>query len=220
MYLFLLLIFPLSLIYAVFSNDQKGKLLTVLFAAGLAAVISAFNFFFMYFDAYSGRNFLWYFLSVFADDFILPALCYVFYFFFSKRERASKCSSLLLFLLSFYAVYIPYLVLRGFPPFSYFELFIKPLLYLALSTSVSLEITAALNQSSKSRLPRFLFYIITIFSPAFIEAAWRFMLPFGTWTILAFVYLVYSVWRVLRNKKQVADLFNSVVSAVFAKFSL
>ncbi len=134
MFLFLILLFPTALYFCCSHSSKKIYGFLVATGAFLGILASGGTALFSYmhripeFSVVS--NFFYYFLK----EYVLPLiLIYALYFFATKDSVEFKVKSFFPVVAAFYAVYMPYCVIASSSEaFSFFQLFIKPVLMLSM----------------------------------------------------------------------------------------
>lgn len=134
MFLFLILLFPTALYFCCSHSSKKIYGFLVATGAFLGILASGGTALFSYmhripeFSVVS--NFFYYFLK----EYVLPLiLIYALYFFATKDSVEFKVKSFFPVVAAFYAVYMPYCVIASSrEAFSFFQLFIKPVLMLSM----------------------------------------------------------------------------------------
>ena len=200
MFLFTLLLFPIAFFYYVLPRrkELRPRFLISLFAFAAAGVICAFRGFFMFRSVYDGSVFLYFYLENAFTCVLFPLLVYLFFLILSRDSWREKISSFALFMLPFYAVYLPAEIFANAVPLPFFFLFIKPLLYLLMVIAVAGESKTLFNVISgrgKELCISLLIIIAELFTPPLIETLWHYAFPLPLWAVPAALYAVLCVFR-------------------------
>lgn len=178
MNIFLLSLFPLSLIVFYFSKDQENRakyLPVIFFGVFTGAVFLAYKLLFssVYYIPRANIfiNFVYYF---FSEGFIPISVVFGLFFLFAHKDSLEdRFDFFFPAVVSFYAIFLPYLVLESQKPYPGFLLFIKPVLYLAVFIIHQKWINQILDtKSTKEFVTSILVMVFTLFIPALAEAMW------------------------------------------------
>lgn len=191
MILFLLLLFPLS--FAIWICSKKEPRAPYFFNAFmglfLAAVFCSYKYFFSPYYFLTPDSFFRNFLHIFLEEILLPlaVLTAAFLFVYKKDKIASRIQNIFPFYMGFYAVYTPFRVLCGHPPYPAFALFVKPAMFLMMifvlnSRQKVLFVPAKRALLSPSEAAVYWpSLVIGLLMPAAVEALWILgMKPFLT----------------------------------------
>ena len=182
MFLFLLLLFPLS--FAVWICSKKESRAPYFFNAFLglvlAAVFCAYKYFFSPYYFLTPDSFFRNFIHVLLEEIILPlaVLTAAFLFIYKKDKIASRVQNIFPFYMGFYAVYTPFRVLSGEPPYPAFALFVKPamflLMILILNSRQKVLFVPAQRAllSAKEAAVYWSSFVVDLVMPAAVEALW------------------------------------------------
>ena len=140
MFLFLILVLPAALVYYLSKEDDRAEISVVLtgfLSSALSCTLKAF-FGFMHRIPSAGfwLNFLY---IVFSQTAVPAVVVFLLFVYLSKDTIEFRIGSYFPLLCSFYAVYLPYHIMAGSgSAYSFFELFLKPLMYLAMLLASSI----------------------------------------------------------------------------------
>lgn len=154
MLLFLLFLLPIALItYYVFTKDKK-ILLPLAASALIAMIVCACRFFFSYehrlvYDSFSD-NFIYFSIK----QSLLPLLLVTILFaVFSRDKIEYKVKAFFPTLGAFFAIYLPYCVIAGTEYYyEAYQLFLKPVIYLAMLGQISLCLINALESITSKKI--------------------------------------------------------------------
>ena len=196
MLLFLFIVLPLALVfYYLFNKDSKFFLATLV-GVLCAVLLCAFKVFFTYShrlipDSFS-ENFAFYLLN----ESCLP-LCGVslIYFLIIKDSIENKINFFFSLICSFYAIYLPYLVVsRTTSVYSGYAIFIKPLVYLAMIVQCALSLRCILSSIKSKKIVFVAINIVLILAyliiPAVIETLYVLNMSFIVLIIISAVYVI------------------------------
>lgn len=211
MILFVLTLFPISILIYFFQREktERAHFLPVIFIGFLVGIIFvAYRLFFSSAvflpTAYLLKNFLYY---LFSQILIPIAVVYGLFFIFTRKDSvADRFSYFFPLVASFYATFIPFIILETDTPYPAFLLFVKPALYLALLIFIHIWLNKAAISKPKSWqvILNVLFLIIFICLPAAVEAIWIINLNFTFWAIPTIV-LFLLVGILLFPKSSIQD---------------
>lgn len=194
MILFLCLLLPVSLV--VFLMHNGGKYIPAVFIGLISAlIVCGVNAFFLtaqHIVVYSFKtNFLLYLIK---NIFLPVIIVYTLFFLISKDSLDFKIKCFFPLLASFYAVYMPFYIMKGHAVnYSFFELFIQPALILTLISTLSVLIkNIAMYKTNKVLITilsviSILFYMIV---PALIQGFYVISSQTIVLTILSVVYII------------------------------
>jgi len=209
MLLFLLLLFPLSLVaYWIYKKDSK-QIVAIVTGLLIGAVVCAFSFFFKFSHRvvpYSfGLNFLYYFQKL---GLIPAAVIYGLFFLISKDAFEDRIDYFDSLLLACYAIMVPFSVLTGNDSsvYSGYSLFVKPVIYLSMifiTGSVLKQFYGSVaNKKPTVAVVTGIIGVLVLLIPSVIEALYAINVSF--WIVLV-ISLIYSVLPLgilfIKNKK-------------------
>lgn len=179
MILFVLTLLPLSLLIYYFQREKTNRahLLPVMFIGFFTGcVFCAYKILFSnpYYlpESSFGRNFLYYFLG---QTFFPVLVVYGLFFLFTNKDTLSERISYFFPITgSFYSLYLPYRVLETPLPYSGFQLFIKPLLYLGLLIFIHLWLSKRVvnHPTPKQSAVNYTALVLAVIWPSLIETIW------------------------------------------------
>ena len=175
MYLFALLLFPCAFVYYVSRRfaDLRPRLLISLAAFVASALICAFRGFYLFRSMYDGGNVLYFFLEQWISCALFPFFVYGLFVLLARDDRRVKISSYALFMLPFYAVYLPAEIFANPVLLPFFYLFIKPALYLVMVVAVAGELrtlSEAMVQKGGALAVSVIVMLFELAAPALIES--------------------------------------------------
>ena len=165
MALFLLVLFPCVLgLY--FFQSVNGKKYLVAFAGCFSAVVyctaaGLFSSAFRLVPYSFFSNFLFYFLT---QAFIPLVLLNGIFFIWSKDSLEYKIDSFFPLTVSFYSVYLPFSIMFGVIEFNFYQLFIKPLIFLFMIMSLFFMIKIIYNFLLNDSKNKYLFFVLMVFA--------------------------------------------------------
>ncbi len=200
MFLFTLLLFPFSFFYYVLPrrNELRSRLLVSLCAFALAALICAFRGFFMFRSPYDGTFFLYYYLENLFVCALFPLIVYLVFLFVSRDAWRDRISSFALFMLPFYAVYLPAEIFANALPLPFFYLFVKPVLYLLMTVAIASEVKTlftVISGKGRELCISVFVVLVEVLLPALIETLWHFAFPLVLWGLAALAYVALCAFR-------------------------
>ncbi|MDE5898965.1 MAG: hypothetical protein K2H09_06860 [Treponemataceae bacterium] len=157
MFLFMLILVPAFLVFFCLRSKDKAAVLLAVSgaAAGVVVCVVLAVFFFMHRvpeDSFP-RNFLHYFCREYA---LPPMALYAAYFFMTKDGAPFRVRAFFPLCGGFLSIYMPYFILFSAQPYcSFFELFAKPVLFLAMlliSANALYGIFRAVTEGSRSNV--------------------------------------------------------------------
>ena len=196
---FLFLVLPIALVFFYLFNKDSKFFVAMLVGVLCAVLLCAFKVFFTYShrlipDSFS-ENFVYYLLN----ESCLP-LCGVSIIFFLivKDSLENKINLVFPLISSFYAIYLPYLVIsRTTSVYSGYAIFMKPIIYLAMIVQIALSLRCIFN-SLKSK--KFVFVAINmvlivtyLIIPAIIESLYVLNMSFVEVILISAVYVIIPV---------------------------
>ncbi len=210
MYTFLILSIPLVLLIFCTSNSSYGwkSFVPPLAIGGVTGIVVSFVKKFLIFSRYTWTaSAVSACMHLFLTQALLPfVLCYAVFLIFSRDSLAYKLESSGALMGSFFAVYIPFVVISGSDKAAFFLNFGKPLLYAGLCVWFA-EWCAlgASNLKNKKIVPAVCFFVIAALNlvvPAFAESHWYFS-DSSAWTVFAVIYVALSIcFYVFLNRGQ------------------
>ncbi len=134
MLLFLLLLMPLSLTAFCYNKKIRNVLPCLLLGFFISLIFCGFKSFFMFSHPVVFYSIAKTFSSIFVFQILLPvAILYGAFFFVSHDSLLYKSGAFVPLVMSFYAVFLPYMVISGTESiYSGFQILIKPVLYAAM----------------------------------------------------------------------------------------
>ena len=177
---------------------MRPRMLISLFAFVAAAFICAFRGFFMFREVYDGVVFLHFYLEKLFVCTVFPMIVYLFFLAFSRDVWREKIESFALFMLPFYAVYLPVGILEDAVPLPFFSLFVKPVLFLVMVVAVASESRTLFNvvTGRKKAVALSVFIILVeLLLPSLIETLWHYSYSPAIWGSSAFAYIMLCIFR-------------------------
>lgn len=182
MLLFALLLIPLY--FAYWLLGQKKPLAPFLFNAFmgllLAAIFCAYKYFFSPYYFLTPDSFFRNFIHLFLEEVLMPlgVLTAAFLFIYKKDEIKSRVQNILPLYLGFYAVYLPFKILGGDPPYPAFALFAKPAIFLLMILILNSRQRVLFVTSKRAMLGAkdaavyWASFAVNLVAPALVEALW------------------------------------------------
>lgn len=182
MYLFILLLFPIS--FAIWICSKKGSRALFYFNAFmgllLAAIFCAYKYFFSPYYFLTPDSFFRNFIHIFLEEILLPlaVLTAAFLFIYKKDKIASRVQNIFPFYIGFYAVYVPFRVLSGEPPYPAFALFVKPAMFLFMILVLNSRQKVLFVPAQRALLGvkeaavYWSSFVVDLIMPAAVEALW------------------------------------------------
>lgn len=208
MLLFLLLLFPLSLI-SYYLYKKEPKLIIVIAIGFLTSLfVCAINFFFKFSHRIVPYSF-WLNFVYYAEKLgILPiAVVYGIFLLVTRDDFKSKIDFYVPLFLSYYMVLIPYNVISTTESNIYtsFDIFIKPLIYLFLifgSGCLLKQIYFSIkNKKIFFTVLSVLIFIVDLLLPSVIESMFSIGNPFFVILILSILYLAANAFLLVKELK-------------------
>lgn len=205
MYLFSFLLFPVVFaffIYKDFSNAGgfaflKNKFLPCFFSLCCAVFLSVLFEYFIFLPQYHGQSKIVFFLLNWLLSFVLPSLFYVLYVLWSKDGWSERIQNFFYFMMSFYAIYLPFLCFSTRNENSFFTLFFEPVLFLFMIFPLRKEVDSIFEKSTKNpgKIIKNAFFILAESSlPTIIYLLWHFDYPIFIWVALSFLYVLFCAF--------------------------
>ena len=214
MLLFLFLLLPLSLAFFLVTFREykfQPALIIGIFTAILLCIVKAL---FVFPHRVVPNSFSENYFFFLLNENLLPQLViYGLYFILAKDNSDLKLKSYFPMLCSFYALYLPYMVIsmNESEVYSGFSIFIKPLIYLAMLFMCARTLnyfSAASEKKPWKTITSVFFIIVYIFVPALIEVLYvmnistiLFILCTVIYILVPFVLLFFSVIKNNSAKK-------------------
>ncbi|MBR5095575.1 MAG: hypothetical protein IK094_00525 [Treponema sp.] len=182
MNLFLLLLFPIS--FAIWICSKKGARAPFYFNAFmgllLAAIFCAYKYFFSPYYFLTPDSFFRNFIHILLEEILLPlaVLTAAFLFIYKKDKIASRILNIFPFYMGFYAVYMPFRVLSGEPPYPAFALFVKPAMFLFMILVLNSREKVLFVPAQRALLDAkeaaiyWTSFVVDLLMPAAVEALW------------------------------------------------
>ena len=196
MYLFMMLLIPLVLVFYCIKTSDKAVIPVCIFGGIVSIVVCICTALFAFLHRIPEYSFASNFSYYSLREYILPVvLLYAFYFLVSKDEISFKIKAFFPLSASFYAFYMPYLIIvSNESAFSFYELFVKPVLVI----SMLILIEKALEKLAQYSIQKKTFGLIissvvlafVLFVPPFLNTLWitNWMNPL--FIILSVVYIL------------------------------
>lgn len=208
MFLFLILLFPTALYFCCSHSTKKiyGFLVATgaflgIFASGATALFSYMH----RIPEFSvASNFFYYFLK----EYVLPLiLVFALYFFATKDSVEFRVKAFFPVVAAFYAVYMPYCVIASSSAaFSFFQLFIKPVLMLSMVFMASFFAyriyCAALSKNIRKIVVLSLFALLMLLIPPALETMELLCIALPVVYILAAVFALFALVLFFVNSRQ------------------
>lgn len=198
MYLFLFILLPAAL-FIYFNTIGEKKLLTLSFT-GIVTGIVICGIRFIFFNSHRiipdsfFSNYFFYLINIA----ILPNIVYGVFFLISKDTIELKLKALFPLMAGFYTIYLPYyfLTLSG-SVYSNYDLFLRPVLYLAFLYGLSMAIERLYKAfEEKNNMKKILYIVMLVLYmiiPAAIDSSYIINKAFPLFAIIGIVYILFPV---------------------------
>lgn len=198
MYLFLFILLPAAL-FIYFNTIGEKKLLTLSFTGIITGIVICgirfifFNSHRIIPDSFFG-NYFFYLINIA----ILPNIVYGVFFLISKDTIELKLKALFPLMAGFYTIYLPYyfLTLSG-SVYSNYDLFLRPVLYLAFLYGLSMAIERLYKAfEEKNNMKKILYIVMLVLYmiiPAAIDSSYIINKAFPLFAIIGIVYILFPV---------------------------
>lgn len=208
MFLFLILLFPTALYFCCSHSSKKIYGFLVATGAFLGILASGGTALFSYmhripeFSVVS--NFFYYFLK----EYVLPLiLVYALYFFATKDSVEFRVKAFFPVVAAFYAVYMPYCVIASSSAaFSFFQLFIKPVLMLSMVFMASFFayriFCAAVSRNIRKIVVLSLFALVMLLIPPALETMELLCIALPVVYILAAFFSLFALVLFFVNSRE------------------
>jgi len=214
MLLFLIVLFPISILFFFLSRKESGSsLLTVFIGFFTAAILCAYKTFFSSSYHLPVLSFFGIFSYMFFTQIFLPiTILFVLFCILTRKDTiAYRFANFFPLMTGFYSVYLPYITLNTELPYSFYHIFIKPLLFLAMLYLVSCLLRKILEDIVQEKKSKKIFrdgvlILLAMMIPALVEVLWVMKTLGIVWAIITLAYLlfVFSVFKLsLSNTKRV-----------------
>lgn len=208
MFLFLILLFPTVLTFCCAHSAKKiyGFIVAVGAFAGIIASAGTALFAYMHrIPEYSvSSNFFYYFLKEYAFPMILV---YALYFFTTKDSVEFRVKAFFPLITAFYAIYMPYCVIASSSAaFSFFQLFVKPVLMLSEVFIASLfiyKIYCAVSEKNVAGIVILsVLLLVNFFIPSFLETMYLMCIALPVVYIAAVIFSLFALVLFFVNSRQ------------------
>ena len=194
MSLFALLLFPCAFVYYAAGRFEfvRPRLLTVLSALILAGLVCVFRGFFLFRTPYDGASVAFFFLKDAVSCVAVPCVAYAVFMLAVRGAWETKLASFALFMLPFYAVYLPAEMLASPAPLPFFALFVKPVLYLLAVVAAAHELRVFAEAYAQKGIVRVVPIVLLVFEmafPALLETLWYYAFPLAVQGFDFFIYV-------------------------------
>lgn len=198
MYLFLFILLPAAL-FIYFNTIGEKKLLTLSFTGIITGIVIC-GIRFIFFNSHRiipdsfFSNYFFYLINIA----ILPNIVYGVFFLISKDTIELKLKALFPLMTGFYAIYMPYyfLTLSG-SVYSNYDLFLRPVLYLAFLYGLSMAIERLYKAfEEKNNMKKILYIVMLVLYmiiPAAIDSSYIINKAFPLFAIIGIVYILFPV---------------------------
>lgn len=197
MYLFALLLFPCAFAYYVGGRFAavRPRLLIALAALVLAGLVVVVRGFFLFRTPYDGTRPLFFFIGVLCSCALVPCAVYALCMLWARDPAETRIGAFALFMLPFYAVYLPAEIFANPVPLPFFLLFAKPVLYVLMVAAVAHELHAPSGlfaRKGRALAVAVCAVVFEVAAPSLIETLWYYAFPGAVQGLVAagFVALV------------------------------
>lgn len=179
MYLFALLLFPCAFVFYASGRAAvvRPRLLIALAALVLAGLIAVFRGFFLFRTPYDGACPLLFFLETFCSCALVPCAAYALCMLCARDPAETKTGSFALFMLPFYAVYLPAEIFANSVPLPFFLLFAKPVLYVLMVAAVAHELSGLPARQGRAFAVALCAAVVEVAAPSLVETLWYYAFP-------------------------------------------
>ena len=179
MYLFALLLFPCAFAYYVGGRFAvvRPRLLIAFAALILAGLVAVFRGFFLFRMPYDGARPLFFFLEAFCSCALVPCAAYALCMLCARDPAETKIGSFALFMLPFYAVYLPAEIFANPVPLPFFLLFAKPVLYVLMVAAVAHELSGLPARKGRTFAVALCAAVVEVAAPSLVETLWYYAFP-------------------------------------------
>ncbi|MDE6737436.1 MAG: hypothetical protein K2J50_08100 [Treponemataceae bacterium] len=179
MYLFALLLFPCAFAYYAGGRSAvvRPRLLIALAALVLAGLIAVFRGFFLFRAPYDGARPLFFFIEAFCSCALVPCAAYALCMLCARDPAETKIGSFALFMLPFYAVYLPAEIFANPVPLPFFLLFAKPVLYVLMVAAVAHELSGLPARKGRALAVALCAAVVEVAAPSLVETLWYYAFP-------------------------------------------
>lgn len=204
MILFVLTIFPMSLIIFYLKKDRNNRafFLPIIFTGFFTGVLYLaykllFSTFYHIPQANIFANFIYY--LIFQAIIPIVAIYGLFFLFARKDTIEDRFSFFFPLIASFYSVFLPYMVLETQKPYPGFLLFIKPLMFLAMFIIIQIYLSKLLETkgNSKETAKKIGIIILALCIPAFVESLWVVNVFPLFWIIPATLIILFAAYLII-----------------------
>ena len=200
MYFFTLLLFPLAFVYYVVPrlSELRSRLPVSLFSFCVSCFICAFRFFFMFRAPCNEAEFAYFFVVSVLTYIVFPLFVYLCFLLFSRDSWRMKIESFCLFMLPFYAMFLPCEIFADTSSLAGFYLFVKPVLYLVMVVSVGCELRTLFFVARGKGVAVALSTVVILVEmsvPPLVEVLWHFSFSCALWSSVAVGYVLICAFR-------------------------
>lgn len=178
MFLFMIMLIPAVLVFCGIRAGDKTEVAVTVSGAVTGVLVSllvaAFSFRHRIPEYSFAANFLYYA----AEEYIVPLLLlYIAYFFITKDTVEFRIRSFFPVTAGFFSVYMPYCIISASGSvFSFFELFVKPVLFLSMLVLASFAVFYIGKQACEKNIKRMVaggvLLAFILFVPPFLNTLW------------------------------------------------
>lgn len=198
MLLFLLLLFPVSLVLYFTFTKEKKYLLVVYMGFITGVLVCAVRFIFSYPHRLIPDSFIQNYIYYLVKLTILPMLLVPAGFFvLSKNNAEFKAKAIFPLMASFYLIYLPYYIMSMTDSrYSLYDISLRPLIYLAMIIQIAYSakrLVYCIQEDNKSqKLKNIILIIVYMLFPAFADSCFISVKMVYVACVLSFGYLAYS----------------------------
>jgi len=171
MFTFSLILMPLALAFYFLQTERKVNIILLITGLISAVLVFALKEFFTLSHRIVPLSFSTNFLYLFFRETLIPCgALYGIFWLSSKDDTDFKCNGFFPLTASFYAVYLPYIIINSPEATTAFEILGKPLLYLVMLVSVAHAILLISRKTKVSITLGILIILFTVTMPSVCEA--------------------------------------------------
>ena len=200
MYFFLMLLIPCVLGFYCIKSKDKAVVPVCVFGAVLSIIVCICTALFSFLHRIPEYSFSSNFSYFAMREYIFPlVLLYAFYFIVSKDEISFKIKAFFPVSASFFAFYMPYLIIvSNQSVFSFYELFVKPLIFVSMliliEKSLSLLYKFAVEKKTLGIIIVSTVLAFVLFIPPFLNTLWITNWLSGIFVIFSILYILFAVF--------------------------
>ena len=193
MFTFTILILPLAIAFYYFNSENKSNILFITIGVLTGALVTACKAFFSFSHRIIPYSFSDNFLFLLFKESLIPVvIIYAVFFLISKDSKDFKADAFFPLISSFYAVYLPYIIISSTVGKSIYPVFIKPLVFLSMfyTLAICVKFIFGENTSPLKIVISSLVALIYASVPAVLETIWLMNLGTILWVSCSAAYIL------------------------------